>query len=154
MRDFDRSFGEHYPSDEEIIKIVAHPPKGSLDLQNTNYGHRMRIHEMRTNERNDPDNIRGLLFDHPPVPLSSQLFSQFTADRPRPKRMVIAVGPDGGWSDDELSFFQTNNFHFIHLGDRIFRTDMAVGDLTLLLLRYIVSCPPLISLIENRSSVC
>ena len=123
MRDFDIYFKEHYHPDEEIVKLVAHPPKGSLDSHNTNYGQRRRIREMRENERNDPDN---LVFDHSPVNPSSQLFSQFILDHPKPKKMVIAVGPDGGWSDDELSFFQMNNFHLIHLGDRIFRTDMAV----------------------------
>jgi 16S rRNA U1498 N3-methylase RsmE len=141
MRDFERDLKERYSDrDEDIVKILAHPPKDSLVPPNTNYGHRMRIHEMRSNERNDPDN---LLFDHSSTLLSSKLFSQFISEHSRPKRMVIAVGPDGGWSDDELYFFQRNNFHFVHLGDRIFRTDMAVISMLTIAQQWIEEAHPL-----------
>jgi 16S rRNA U1498 N3-methylase RsmE len=123
---------------DEVLKIVAHPHQlsdissSSLFLNGTtNYGQRKRIAEMRKNEREDPDTLIYPQKIH--VPLKSQSFSQLTkAVRPRtvnrpPPRMLIAVGPDGGWTDDELYFFHMNHFHFVNLGERILRTDMAVS---------------------------
>jgi RsmE family RNA methyltransferase len=43
------------------------------------------------------------------------------------KKIVIAVGPEGGWSDDELVELQERGFVKVHmLGERVLRTDIAV----------------------------
>ena len=39
---------------------------------------------------------------------------------------VVAIGPEGGWEDDEVICFIQNNFQQITLGDHILRTDVAV----------------------------
>lgn len=41
-------------------------------------------------------------------------------------RIVIAVGPEAGWQDDEVKQFISRHFKQIHLGSRILRTDVAV----------------------------
>ena len=38
---------------------------------------------------------------------------------------VLAIGPEGGWTDDELSRFESHRFRRISLGPRILRTDTA-----------------------------
>lgn len=42
------------------------------------------------------------------------------------KGMVIAVGPEGGWDNDEVEMFQQRGFQLVNLGPRILRTDIAV----------------------------
>lgn len=39
---------------------------------------------------------------------------------------VVAVGPEGGWTHDELRGFIARDFHTLSLGSRILRTDVAV----------------------------
>jgi hypothetical protein len=149
MKDLELDLNEKYPlrgeaeAGDEVLRIVAHPhqfsdsrlvPSPSL-IETTNYGQRKRIGEMRQNEREDPDTLRYPHEIH--LPLRSQSFSQWARSQsvkkgPAP-RIVIAIGPDGGWTDDELYFFHINNFHFVSLGDRILRTDMAVSLLPLCL---------------------
>jgi 16S rRNA (uracil1498-N3)-methyltransferase len=41
------------------------------------------------------------------------------------RRPVIAVGPEGGWMDDEVALFESHGFRRISLGRRILRTDTA-----------------------------
>jgi 16S rRNA (uracil1498-N3)-methyltransferase len=38
---------------------------------------------------------------------------------------VIAVGPEGGWIDDEVALFEAHGFRRLSLGRRILRTDTA-----------------------------
>lgn len=45
---------------------------------------------------------------------------------PSAKRILIAVGPEGGWSDFEVAMFEEVGFGRISLGARILRTDTAV----------------------------
>jgi RsmE family RNA methyltransferase len=48
----------------------------------------------------------------------------------RPPRMVIAVGPEGGWLEpDELERFQKHGFSQVNLGTRTLRSDVAVASL-------------------------
>lgn len=45
------------------------------------------------------------------------------------RRIVIAVGPEGGWSDAELLALQARGFRLVHmLGERVLRTDIAVSE--------------------------
>jgi RsmE family RNA methyltransferase len=48
-------------------------------------------------------------------------------------RKVIAVGPEGGWNDFEISLFAKAGFKSFSLGERILRTDTAVIALAALL---------------------
>lgn len=38
----------------------------------------------------------------------------------------IAIGPEGGWSDDELALFRSHHWFFASLGDNILRAETAV----------------------------
>lgn len=42
------------------------------------------------------------------------------------ERIVVAVGPEGGWEDREVAAFVKGGFDQIHLGSRVLRTDVAV----------------------------
>lgn len=42
------------------------------------------------------------------------------------RRTVIALGPEGGWREDELAVFSDHDFTPVGLGDRPYRTDTAV----------------------------
>jgi RsmE family RNA methyltransferase len=45
----------------------------------------------------------------------------------RRRKMVIAVGAEGGWQEpEELDLFQTHGFHQITMGSRVLRSDCAV----------------------------
>lgn len=44
----------------------------------------------------------------------------------RTGRVLLAVGPEGGWTDDEVSLLEEKGFERYSLGPRILRTDTAV----------------------------
>ena len=41
------------------------------------------------------------------------------------QRILVAIGPEGGWSAYELELFQTHGFHPVGMGPRTLRTDTA-----------------------------
>lgn len=41
-------------------------------------------------------------------------------------RVVVAIGPEGGWTHSEVDLFLSKGFRLMHLGERILRTDIAV----------------------------
>ena len=41
-------------------------------------------------------------------------------------RVVVAIGPEGGWEDSEIELFLHKGFEGMHIGSRILRTDTAV----------------------------
>jgi len=45
---------------------------------------------------------------------------------PRPSQtLVVAIGPEGGWTDDEVAQLEAKGFRRHSLGERILRTDTA-----------------------------
>ena len=42
------------------------------------------------------------------------------------ERLLLAVGPEGGWTDDEVAFLESHGFARYSLGARILRTDTAL----------------------------
>jgi RsmE family RNA methyltransferase len=44
----------------------------------------------------------------------------------KPGRLLLAVGPEGGWTDDEVSLLESHGFSRYSLGSRILRTDTAL----------------------------
>ena len=50
-----------------------------------------------------------------------------TAEGQSPQgRVLVAVGPEGGWTDDEVARLEAHGFARLSLGSRILRTDTAV----------------------------
>jgi RsmE family RNA methyltransferase len=45
-------------------------------------------------------------------------------DRPH-ERVLLAIGPEGGWNDFELDLLQEHGFHAVGMGPRTLRTDTA-----------------------------
>ncbi len=41
-------------------------------------------------------------------------------------RLLLAVGPEGGWTDEEVALFRDRGFHLRTLGKRILRSDTAL----------------------------
>ena len=54
-------------------------------------------------------------------------------------RLLLAVGPEGGWTEDEVSLLEEKGFERRSLGPRILRTDTAV---VALLARFMEADPP------------
>ncbi|MBU22714.1 MAG: 16S rRNA (uracil(1498)-N(3))-methyltransferase [Acidobacteria bacterium] len=46
-------------------------------------------------------------------------------DRPRPTAVSLAVGPEGGWTPDELTRFDARGFQAVTLGGRVLRAETA-----------------------------
>ena len=47
------------------------------------------------------------------------------AEIARTDAVTLAIGPEGGWSESELKFSETQGFMPVHLGNRILRTETA-----------------------------
>lgn len=58
---------------------------------------------------------------HPPKPGDAPPSNHESLNRP-----VVAIGPEGGWTDDEVTLLETKGFTRYSLGPRILRTDTAV----------------------------
>ncbi len=43
----------------------------------------------------------------------------------RPQRILLAIGPEGGWNEFELSLLEAHRFHAVGLGPRTLRVDTA-----------------------------
>ena len=41
------------------------------------------------------------------------------------KNIAIFVGPEGGWTEDEINLFKKNNFKILSLGSNILRAETA-----------------------------
>ena len=70
--------------------------------------------------------------DHKPIRMGDIEFPTTisAATSPLPPRVVIAVGPEGGWTEpNELDLFQSLGFQQITLGTRTLRSDCAVVSL-------------------------
>lgn len=88
---------------------------------------------------------------HPPTPSdlhsgsldASALGSRRMMEIPRPSgspaKVVVAVGPEGGWTDGELALFLKRGFHPVHLGERVLRTDVATPALLALAHEWVVA---------------
>jgi RsmE family RNA methyltransferase len=49
-----------------------------------------------------------------------------TGSVPAEGRLLLAVGPEGGWTDDEVGLLESRGFARYSLGDRVLRTDTAL----------------------------
>lgn len=58
-------------------------------------------------------------------PSDAEASRQFVSNLPSGKRVLLAVGPEGGWTDDELAFLEALGFDRLGIGSRVLRTDTA-----------------------------
>lgn len=103
----------------EYHRIVAHPPSDSLDLKAIRIAslprNKLEILKNENNDNCDSDNSD-----------SSAESSEVAVSRPI-KKIVVTIGPEGGWEDGEILLLASKGFTLVSLGPRILRTDMAVG---------------------------
>ena len=64
-----------------------------------------------------------LLSEQPDAPPLRRILQ----NEPAHRKAVLAIGPEGGWTDAELSAAQAHNFHQASLGKLILRTETAVA---------------------------
>lgn len=77
---------------------------------------------------NDNASTQKKIILHPGKHQAQDYFSQIT-----PQQVVVLIGPEGGFDDDEIALAKSHGFDCLALGPRVFRTETApVAMLTLL----------------------
>lgn len=75
----------------------------------------------------DPQSVRILFSERPEAPVLRIPIDQFLSKSSEPIRQaIIAIGPEGGWTDDELALASKSGFLSASLGPLILRTETAV----------------------------
>lgn len=99
-----------FPKDK-YHRIIAHPilPKRKID----NLESDVNGSDVLMESRDIPTNR---LFHK-----SNKMFQQ-----KKKSRIVVVVGPEGGWEQNEIEAFIDRDFELINIGNRILRTDVAV----------------------------
>ena len=117
--------GQKFPRWERIIK-EARQQSGSKTA--TSIRKPLTINELieywkkRQGSFNDPDAVKlGLLFHHQGIAQES-LHSYLNNN---PSVVALAVGPEGGFSDKEVSLFLENGFKPFTIGETVLRTETA-----------------------------
>jgi len=54
-----------------------------------------------------------------------QILEESGEEVPRSEKILLAVGPEGGWMPYELEMFKAHGFEVFNMGPRILRTDTA-----------------------------
>lgn len=93
-----------FPPDE-YLRLLAHPPSPSDQFTDG------------TKRQLDTED------ELPPLPESLRLHQ---IDFGTKKKVVVAVGPEGGYTRRELAHFLDNDFKLINMGVGVLRTDVAV----------------------------
>lgn len=104
----------------EVARVIAHPRRRRTDVVSDSEDCGNREDDMGTDrETRDDDGTRKM---------SDVVFPN--DDGKRPRRMLIAVGPEGGWEEPyELDMFDRCGFQKVHIGSRVLRSDVAVVSL-------------------------
>ncbi|MDQ6978092.1 MAG: RsmE family RNA methyltransferase, partial [Ghiorsea sp.] len=58
-------------------------------------------------------------------PRDAKLWQDIRHDLPQEKDMTLAIGPEGGWTHQELDYFQSQGFEPLCFGARVMRTETA-----------------------------
>ena len=61
----------------------------------------------------------------PQAPTTNHVPSSTKHQAPSTKHPLLAIGPEGGWTDDEVARLEAHGFRRMSLGPRILRTDTA-----------------------------
>lgn len=79
---------------------------------------------------------RPLLLAHPSAGSKRSVDARGLADGDRPDGVTLLVGPEGGWSDDEVEAATAHGAVLLQLGPRVLRADSA-GTVALAVLQYL-----------------
>lgn len=138
IQEFFSQIDDLHPQDE-VLRVLAHPLKVSKSECNSQS--RPITNRRQINNNLDVDPHSTLTDTIPSSHSSSVPFHQLQvpqtwvhekkqggSNKLKRKRIVLAVGPEGGWSDDEIAEMTARGFIKVHmLGDRVLRTDIAVS---------------------------
>lgn len=109
-------------------RLVAHPPSVTLNVQP------VRINNLHThngmnniNDNNFSDDIKDDIEIKTQTKTRTQTENNRRNSENIRKKIVVAVGPEGGWEDEEVLLLLSKGFSLVSLGPRILRTDMAVS---------------------------
>ncbi len=58
-------------------------------------------------------------------PRDAKLWQDIRSDLPQAKDVTLAIGPEGGWTNQELDYFQSQGFEPLCFGARVMRTETA-----------------------------
>ena len=111
---------------EEYYRLVAHPPSLTIDSVPVRINHLKKSggeesEARRVVDRQDVEN------DRSSIESKNENENENKSDIIIPQKIVIAVGPEGGWDDQEVHQLLSKGFSLVSLGPRILRTDMAVS---------------------------
>ena len=132
-----------FPS-EEYYRLVAHPPSLTIDsmpvrINQLKKGGEGETEARRVVDRQSVENDRSSIEsknknenDNKYEGINknkniNENENEKTSDIIIPKKILIAVGPEGGWEDEEVHQLLAKGFSLVSLGPRILRTDMAVS---------------------------
>ena len=77
---------------------------------------------------------------HPYVDFTFAKSEITTVDLDLPPRPLLAIGPEGGWTDEEVALLEEHGFSRYSLGSRILRTDTATVALLAQLMKEFGKC--------------
>ena len=105
-------------------RLVAHPPSVTLNVQPVRINNLNTRNSMNNVNDNDcSDDIK----DNIEIETKTRTENNKKKSENTKKKIVVAVGPEGGWEDEEVLLLLSKGFSLVSLGPRILRTDMAVS---------------------------
>lgn len=120
-------FDTHLLKPEHYLPLVVEGLEQAMDTRLPEI-HIVRPHKRFLRDQLAPSYAPGHLLLAHPGPRSAA-----SSVPPAGEPLLVAIGPEGGWTDDEVALFDELGFLRFALGDRILRTDMAcVAVLTLI----------------------
>lgn len=107
-------------------RLVAHPPSVTLNVQPIRINNLHTHNSMNNISDNDCSND---INDNIEIEIETQTEKENNRkiSENTKKKIVVAVGPEGGWEDEEVLLLLSKGFSLVSLGPRILRTDMAVS---------------------------
>ena len=114
-----------FPADE-YHRLIAHPPSVSIDSVPVRFN---QLQRGRKDEENDRSSIQSKNENgnENENERENENENEKRNKMKIPKKILVAVGPEGGWEDDEVNQLLSKGFFLASLGPRILRTDMAVS---------------------------
>jgi RsmE family RNA methyltransferase len=125
---------ERYYFDSHIVTPEFYTPRLIEGLQQARCTHLPQVHIRQRFKPFVEDELDALFPVHKKLLADPSGQNQLSDFNLTANRILLAIGPEGGWIDYELDHLRTHGFKTFGMGPRILRTDTAcVGLLTLLM---------------------